>query len=38
MSLRSLGFSRAIHAAGRYQWRLDVADDTLTASFQVIGG
>ena len=23
---------------GRYQWRLDVADDTFTASFQVIDG
>jgi hypothetical protein len=23
-------------APGRYQWRLDVADDTFTASFQVI--
>jgi hypothetical protein len=22
---------------GRYQWRLDVADDTFTASFQVVG-
>lgn len=24
-------------APGRYQWRLDVADDTFTASFQVVG-
>jgi hypothetical protein len=24
-------------APGRYQWRLDVADDTFTASFQVAG-
>jgi hypothetical protein len=23
--------------AGRYQWRLDVADDTFTSSFQVVG-
>ena len=22
---------------GRYQWRLDIADDTFTSSFQVVG-